>query len=391
MSINHARSVAGIAALSVAAAVLAACNKADSSNASSGLFSKNGALGSAIASATGDAKPDPCTLLSANEAEVYVGVLVSPPYRVTDDGVPNVSGETCMYRGSDGRQVTIFLGAGGATGGAAMTAAPNALSGALEKAGAGNLAAEAHRVMADVQGPWDHATWIPGGSLMVTKGDAAANIDVSAASGKEDDAVAIAKQIVPRLDHPLDYNGAKAVASAPKPKAHPDQACDLLPKSAVEAAIGALDGEPTPGADATECDYKVASAQGPRTYKVEYVWQGGQKNYNMLKHGMSTLGSVMGGAIPTAGMDNMKMDSNTSKMIGGLMKMVGGGGPGAPGAATQVGFKTDTTLKGPWDNATLLHGTQLLAVKSDVMVGMDLQTADYEKAKALMAAICSRL
>jgi len=391
MSINHARSVAGIAALSVAAAVLASCNKADSSNSSSGLFSKNGALGSAIASATGDAKPDPCTLLSANEAEVYVGVLVSPPYRVTDDGVPNVSGETCMYRGSDGRQVTIFLGAGGAAGGAAMTDAPNALSGALEKAGAGNLAATTHRVMADVQGPWDHATWIPGGSLMVTKGDAAANIDVSAASGKEDDAVAIAKQIVPRLAHPLDYSGAKAVASAPKPKAHPDQACDLVPKSAVEAAIGTLDGEPTPGADATECDYKVTSAQGPRTYKVEYVWQGGQKNYNMLKHGMSTLGSVMGGAIPTAGMDNMKMDSNTSKMIGGLMKMVGGGGPGAPGAATQVGFKTDTTLKGPWDNATLLHGTQLLAVKSDVMVGMDLQTADYEKAKALMAAICSRL
>lgn len=32
-----------------------------------------------------------------------------------------------------------------------------------------------------------------------------------------------------------------------------------------------------------------------------------------------------------------------------------------------------------------------LAVKSDVMVGMDLQTADYEKAKALMVAICSRL
>lgn len=238
MSINRLRSVAGIAALSVAAPVFAACNKVDSNNASSGLPSKDGALGSAIASATGDAKPDPCTLLSGNEAEVYVGVLVSPPYRVTDDGVPNVSGETCMYRGSDGRQVTIFRGAGGGA--------------------AGKATATTHRVMADVQGPWDHATWTPGGSLMVTKGDAATNIDVSAASGKEDDAVAIAKQIVPRLDHPLDHNGA----------------------------------------------------------------------------------------IPKTGMDNMKMDSNASKMIGGLMRIV---------------------------------------------VGMDLQSADYEKAKALMAAICSRL
>jgi hypothetical protein len=39
----------------------------------------------------------------------------------------------------------------------------------------------------------------------------------------------------------------------------------------------------------------------------------------------------------------------------------------------------------------LLHGTQLLAVKSDVMVGMDLQSADYEKAKALLAVVCSAL
>lgn len=199
MSIDRARSVAGIAALSVAAVVFAACTKADSSNSSSGLLSKDGALGSAIASATGDAKPDPCTLLSANEAEVYVGVLVSPPYRVSDSGVPNVSGETCMYRGSDGRQVTIFRGAGGSMAGKVATDVPNSLGGALEMAGAGKPAATTQRVTADVQGPWDHATWNPGGSLMVTKGDAAANIDVSAASGKEDDAVAIAKQISSRL------------------------------------------------------------------------------------------------------------------------------------------------------------------------------------------------
>jgi len=78
-----------------------------------------------------------------------------------------------------------------------------------------------------------------------------------------------------------------------------------------------------------------------------------------------------------------------SKMIGGLMGLAGGGG--APGAATQVGFKTDTTLQGPWDSAMLMHGTQLFAVKNDVMVAMDLQSADYEKAKALLAVICSSL
>lgn len=298
-------SIFRVAVLGATAAMFLACNKPDSSNGSS-----------ATAGTTGDAHLDPCTLLSANEAEVYVGVLVAPPYRATNDGVPDASGETCMYRESDGRQVTVARMKGGAEAGQATTAV----------------------------GPWDHATWIPGGSLIVTKGDVAVHVDVSAASGKEDDAVAIAKQIVPRLDHPLDYDGAKAVASAPKPKAHPAQACDLLPKSAVEAAIGPLDGEPIPGADATECDYKVGSAQGPRSYKVEYLWQGGRKKYNMLEHGTATMA-----------------------------------------------FQTDTTLKGPWDMATLLRGTQLLAVKSDVMVEMELQTADPEKAKSLMTAICSRL
>jgi hypothetical protein len=125
---------------------------------------------------------------------------------------------------------------------------------------------------------------------------------------------------------------------------------------------------------------------------VEYVWQGGRKNYNMLVHGMSTMGSVMGGNIPMGGMDSIPGDSTTRNMIGGLMKMVGGGdAKAATGAVTQVGLKTDTTLKGPWDNASLQHGTQLLAVKNDVMVGMDLQSADYDKAKALLTAICEKL
>ncbi|MBA2686237.1 MAG: hypothetical protein H0U66_17270 [Gemmatimonadaceae bacterium] len=389
MSIDRIRRLAGFAALGLSATIVA-CNKGDS-NSASGMFHKDAPLGSAIASATGDAMPDPCTMLSANEAEVYVGVLASPPYRADDSGVPTTSGEACMYRGTDGRQISITRLKGGGAAGQILSDVPNAVGGALDKAGAGNLAAATHRVMKDVpNGPWDHATWIPGGSMMVTKGDDAANIDVTAASGKEDDAASIARQVVPRFGHPLDYDGATAVASAPKPKAHPAQACDLVPRAAIEAAIGALDGAPTPG-DADECDYRVASADGPRTYKVSYTWQGGQKNYNMLKHGMSTLGSAMGGSIPTGAMDSMKMDPNMSKMIGGLMKMAGGGGPGAAGAASQVGFRTDTTLKGPWDNASLLHGTQLLAVKSDVMVAMDLQSADYERAKALLAVICSRL
>jgi len=95
-------------------------------------------------------------------------------------------------------------------------------------------------------------------------------------------------------------------------------------------------------------------------------------------------------------LDTMKLPPQAQQMLGGLINMVGGqsgvgGKPTARGAATTVGLQTDTTLKGPWDSATLLHGTQLMAVRGDVGVFMTLQSADYEKAKALLSAVCSHL
>jgi hypothetical protein len=339
------------------------------------------------------AATDPCTLLAASEAQTYVGVLSTPPFRA-DDGTANRAGMQCVYRGSGGRQIAIDWNAEGAgQAGKIIDSVPNTLGGAFEQAGQPGLAANAHRVIAQgPQGPWDKANWIPGGTLFVTKGDQGANIDMSGASGNEDEAVAIARLVVPRFNHPLTYDGARAALNAPKTKAH-GGACSVVTKAAVEAAIGPLTGAPIAGSDGTRCDYQVATSQGQRTYSVEYVWQGGLKNYNMLKNGPATLGSAMGGSIPMGGLNSMPQDPQSAALIGGLMKLVGGdGGAGAaPGAATQIGFKTDSTLQGPWDNATLLHGTQLLAVKADVMVGMDLKSADYEKAKALMAAICSRL
>jgi hypothetical protein len=383
----YSRSLTTLAALGAAAALTSGCGNTDQPPGSA-------AAGSApsVVAQQKAATPDPCTLLSATEAQPYVGALTTPPFRATDDGAADPAGDACTYHGSNARQLVIVrTGEGSAAAGKIASEVPNIVGGALEKAGAGNLAAAAHRVMADVtNGPWDKANWIPGGTLFVTKGDAGANIDVSGSGGKEEDAIAIARLIVPRFDHPLDYDGAKAAAALPKPKPHPASACDVVPQSAVEGAIGSLDGAPVADSDSSKCSYHVASAQGPRSYVIEYVWQGGAKNFNMLKNGMSTLGSAMGGNIPTAGMDSMKMDPNMSKMVGGLMNMVGGGG-GAPGAATQVGFKTDTNLQGPWDSAMLMHGTQLFAVKNDVMVGMDLQSADYDKAKALLAVICSTI
>jgi hypothetical protein len=352
-------------------------------------------LGAALLTslAKAGAATDPCTLLAANEAQTYVGVLSTAPFRAGDDGAANSKGMQCVYRGSGGRQIAINWNPEGAgQAGKIIDSVPNTVGGAFTQAGQPGLAANAHRVIAQgPQGPWDKANWIPGGTLFVTKGDQGANIDMTGASGNEDEAVAIARLLVPRFNHPLAYDGARAAMNAPKTKSH-GAACSVVTKAAVEAAIGTLAGTPTTSSDGTRCDYQVATAQGQRTYSVEYVWQGGLKNYNMLKNGPATMGSAMGGGIPMGGLNSMPQDPQSAALIGGLMKLAGGGGAGAaPGAATQIGFKTDSTLQGPWDNATLLHGTQLLAVKADVMVGMDLKSADYEKSKALMAAICSKL
>jgi hypothetical protein len=350
-----------------------------------------------LASCSSAQTVDPCALLSANEAAPYVGPLATPPYR-TSDGAADVRGDQCMYRGKDGRQVTVApdWSGGGAIAGASVQDAAKIVGGALSKAsggGGGGGDTMAHRVVkAEVAGPWDKATWIPGGSLFASKGDRSVQVDVSAASGKEADAIALARIVMPRFDHPLAYDGAKAVALAPKPRPHPANACDFIPRADVEAAIGSLAGAPSSESPESSCTYRVATPKGERDYVVEFVWQGGQKNYTMLKHQMSTVGAVMG--MPSSSpLDTMTPPPQMRAIMGGLMKMVGGEDAKgkAPGAATTVGFRTDTTLAGPWDNASLLHGTQLIAVRHDVFIGMGLESADYEKAKALFAAICSRL
>ncbi|HEX5387719.1 MAG TPA: hypothetical protein VFW66_13530 [Gemmatimonadales bacterium] len=385
-SLVRANPMIRLALATAAGALLAAC-RGDA--APSSLLRK-------LASETRAARAhDACTLLSAGEAEPYVGTLAAPPYR-SSDGAPDPGGDQCTYRGSDGREVTIRpVWGGGRLIGKVLHGVPTGLGAVLDK-GAPGLDTMANRVMKSEPGPWDQATWIPGGSLFASRGEAEVSIDVSGASGRESDALALAKLVVPRFEHPLDYDGVRAVALAPKPRAHPAHACDLVSRSEVEAAVGRLSVAPTSDSPETSCTWRVATADGERAYPVEVVWEGGQKNYMMLTHGMAMVGGLIG-APASSPLDTMKPPPEMQAAIGGLMKMVGGGGGAArgaataPGAAAKVGFQTDTTLKGPWDRAALLHGTQLIAVRHDVFVGMDLGSADYEKAKALMSAICARL
>ena len=274
---------------------------------------------------------DPCTLLAAGEAAPYVGPLVSPPYP-SSDGAADARGDECMYRGTDGRQITVR---------------PDWTGGVAVAGGGGGLDTTTHRVARmEVAGPWDSAIWIPGGSLFASRGERMVQIDVSGASGRESDAVALGRIVLPRLERPLHYDGGGAVVLAPKPYPRPVEACDAIPRWAVESAIGPLDGAPTSDVPETACSYRVATAHGVQIYPVEFRWESGEKSYRMLIHGMSTVAAVAGG---------------------------------------------DTTLRGPWDRAALFHGTRLIGVRHDVLVSIGLQAADLDRARALLAAICSRL
>ena len=252
--------------LALAVTLLAACGGQDAGTSS---LMKRAAAGA----------HDPCTLLAAGEAEPYVGMLVSPPYR-SSDGAADARGDECMYRGRDGRQLTVRpdWSGGGSAAVSVVQGAANGLGAALAGSGGAGMDSMAHRVVkAETAGPWDKATWIPEGSLLAFQGERSLQVDVSGASGQEGDAVALAAIAMPRFAHPLRYDGAKAIALAPKPRPHPAKACDLVARADIEAAIGPLDGSPTSDAPETACTWRVATPQGERTYAVEFLWEGGGK------------------------------------------------------------------------------------------------------------------
>lgn len=391
--------------------VAIACNRGDKSQSQSAIGGLLGSLGASSAKSQ-----DPCTLVSAAEAAPYVGTLTVPPFRANDDGKPATDGNECVYRGTNARVLAITPNWSGGQMMGRVAQLPNALGKALAK-GAPGMDSLANRVSQQgIPGPWDQASFLPTGVLTAIKGQTFVIVDVSGASGQKSDAVAIATIAMGRVGHPLSYDGAKAVAMVPAPKPHPSNACDLVPRAEVEAAIGPLSA--APAGDSTECRYQVSTPQGSRSYPVAFAWEDGGHAYNMQKHMMSTMGSMLGTPTSTP-LDTMKPTGNMGAMMGALMKMAGSAGKPsgpspldtmkptaanmksamniastpttAPGAVTTVGFTTDTTLQGPWDGASLLHGTQLIAVRNDVMVAMSLETADYVKAKALLATICTHL
>ena len=251
------------------------------------------------AAATGE---DGCRYLTASDVEPYTGPLVSPPYRATDDAVANRSGDHCLYRGKDGREILFNHSAHGGQIAGTVTRRVPAVMDRLLHDGAGGVqgGSEQHgpadAVMGSAgPGPWDNSNWIPTGTLFAFKGDDFLEVDVSAASGGKPGAIDLATKAIGRLTQPLDYDGSKAVTLAPKPDARVP-ACQLIPRDRAEGILGSLAGDPQTDSEGTTCTYKVASADGDVSYPVAITWTNGYKQLNTLKRGMSMVSGLMGPA-----------------------------------------------------------------------------------------------
>ena len=293
-----------------------------------------------------------------------------------------------MYRGRNGREIMVDVLAGGAKMASAVTSGVPRVMGRMLKA-TGPLDQEG--VTAAIsqkgeQGPWDSAQWLAViGTLQAVKGDSGLLINVRVSNAGEQGAwPALAREALPRLSKPLDYDGAHAAALAPKPRDPLANPCDLIPRARVEQAIGPLSGEPDHDGSGENCTYHVATANGAQDYGLDFTWTNGNRAFAMLKGSVAAaapvLGLPAGGAAPTLPPEAQQMLSQISKLTGGALA--------APSLTHGVG--TDTSLTGPWDAAALVGGSMLAVTKHTVMVQLIVRSADYDKAKALLAAGLAR-
>jgi hypothetical protein len=369
--------------LSVALVViLAACKKSNDQQLSST------ATGNNSFSSMADRGDDPCIYLASTEAEPYVGPLATPPFRFDDEaGAPAAEGKHCMYRGRDGREIMVDVIAGNAKMAAAVTAGVPRVMGRMMKATGHD---DQQSVIAAVtpkgeQGPWDNAQWFGTiGSLQAVKGDSGVTIDVSASSAGEQGAYALAREAVPRLDKPLEYDGAHAAALAPKPRAPLANPCDLIPRARVEQAIGPLSAAPQRDTLGETCTYRVAAAGRTQEYPLDITWINGNKEFARMKGSIGAAAGALG--MPGAG-GPLAIPPEAQQMLGQISKMTGGAVDVTP---LTKGLTSDTTLVGPWDRAALIVG-RLAATKHNVMIQLTVSSADYDKAKALLAAACEQL
>lgn len=320
---------------------------------------------------------DPCALLTRAEAERELGPLRHDPYRVDGGGNPAPDGAACRYETPIGRHLILDVTFDGAQlGMRAITLGVQIASPVF-----GNDSAQ----LAALHGHWDEVHLIPG-HLIVRKGDAMVDVGYQGSGAGIGGAAKLADMALGRIGTPLPYDGGEAARSAPGPLVAPRDPCTLVPRAEVEAIIGRLARDPVPGGDQNSCTFTLAARRGLAGQQVMLAvqWRDG---FAALEGERYTAGIVQRqvGGMPSGAAGDTQFGKFMQQVQGAMR---------AQGIGTQMGdggLTTDSSVAGPWDDASLISGLQFSAVKQDVMLTVDLRTIPYDQARALIAKAVQHL
>jgi len=150
--------------------------------------------GTPVYSGNASSGPDPCSLLSAEEAAAVLGALVVPPYRILEGSVyPNPAGQSCAYRTAGHR---VFRLTPVWSDGRSEMALTRGIGGLISKV----MPGESPETADTLEGPWDEAALETStGAFVFLKGDRALNLAYMSSSTNAGGAVRLARIVLPRL------------------------------------------------------------------------------------------------------------------------------------------------------------------------------------------------
>jgi hypothetical protein len=330
-----------------------------------------------------DGMDDPCVLLGAQDVEPVLGPLRAAPWR---------SGSTCHFAGADGQRIDVDVYFSGAQIQANLM---NAVNREISK----GLIVNTARGLDTLEGRWDEAHWRLGDYLETRRGDVGVTVQMGNTARPDPVAAAtLADAAYARLDQPLPYDGD--AAQEPAPLVAPGDACALLTRDDVTAALGAPAGDPQPGGEgrSTYCVWPVNTPNGRREFSLNVTWSDGFTEFNTKAGGAGLaqtnvvepeLAKATEGRDADAVMKEMLRDPAGAKALGPMRDMLRKGGTELRDSSLIL--KHDGDVKGPWTRAALLHGSEFLAVSKDVCLRMSLGGLGYERAKQLAAKALGRL
>ncbi len=349
----------------------------------------------ARASSASEGGHDPCTLVTQAEAEKYLGALAFPPFRADDPGDPSVDGRKCKYLAADGRYIYIEPDWHNAAVGMAAIKMGSSL--------AGQVFTDDNGKTDTLEGAWDEARWLGAGStFFAIKGDVMVATDVSSSRGGIAAAADLSSRALARAAHPLAFDGAKAVARAPRQRETGD-ACALLTKADIETVAGPVEGAPVPGGRGpdTSCLYHLRGKGGPAELTLDVSWRHGFEHFAGAKvvtatvmaqaPGMKQAHAKTGETTKAEAMgkpSSIADDPDAQKMMGVLQSLAQTQGIQMDKSG---GLVHDTLIAGPWAEGAILGGVSFVAVKNDVQVNMGFRSLSIEQAKGLMAKVMEKL